>query len=112
MYQWSLWAVATLQPVVLDIMYHTAILPQAQRDTRVVERARGNLPRYLQTLETSLKDTQYLVSDTFSVADINAASVVNLAPAVGFSLDAYPVAKAWLQRLKARPAYQKAASSA
>ena len=112
MYQWSLWAVATLQPVVMDIMYHSAILPEAQRDPRVVERARANLPRYLQTLETSLTDKQYLVSDTFSVADINAASVVNLAPAVGFSLDAYPVSKAWLQRLKARPAYQKAASSA
>ena len=110
-YQWSLWAVATLQPVVMDIMYHSAILPEPQRDARVVERARSNLPRYLQTLETSLEDNQYLVSDTFSVADINAGSVVNIAPAVGFSLDPYPVSKAWLQRLKGRPAYQKAAAS-
>jgi glutathione S-transferase len=111
-YQWSLWAVATLQPVMLDIMYHSALLPKAERDPRVVERARADMPRYLQTLETSLKDKQYLVNDTFCVADINAGSVVNIAPAVGFSLDAYPTTKAWLQRLKGRPAYQKAASSA
>jgi glutathione S-transferase len=109
-YQWSLWAVATLQPVVLDIMYHSAMLPEPQRDARVVERARASLTRYLQTLETSLDQKQYLVSDTFSVADINAGSAVNIAPAVGFSLDAYPTSKAWLQRLKARPAYQKAAA--
>jgi glutathione S-transferase len=109
-YQWSLWAVATLQPVVLDIMYHAAILPESERDSRVVERARSSLPRYLQTLETSLKDKQYLVSDTFSVADINAASVVNIVPAVGFSLDAYPATQAWLLRLRGRPAYRKAAA--
>ncbi|HMJ57123.1 MAG TPA: glutathione S-transferase family protein [Polyangiaceae bacterium] len=109
-YQWSLWAVATLQPVVLDIMYHSAVLPEPERDARVVDRARASLPRYLQTLETSLDQKQYLVSDTFSVADINAASVVNIAPAVGFSLDGYPVTKAWLQRLKGRAAYQKAAA--
>jgi glutathione S-transferase len=108
-YQWSLWAVATLQPVVLDIMYHSAILPESQRDARVVERARSSLPRSLQTLETALEQRHYLVNDTFGVADINAGSVVNIVPAVGFSLDAHPMTKAWLHRLKVRPAYQTAA---
>ena len=109
-YQWSLWGLSTLQPLVMDIMNHLAILPEAERDPRVAARARASLPRYLQLLETSLDGRHYLVRDTFTVADINAGSVLNIVPAVGFPLDPYPSTKEWLHRLKARPAYQKAAS--
>jgi glutathione S-transferase len=109
-YQWSLWALSTLQPVVMDIMNHLAILSEAERDPRVAERARASLPRYLQVLETSLDGRHYLVRDTFTVADINAGSVVNIVPAVGFPLDPYPNTKEWLHGLKARRAYQMAAA--
>ena len=110
-YQWSLWGISTLQPVVMDIMNHLAILPEPERDPRVAERARASLPRYLPVLEAALTDHLYLVRDTFTVADINAGSVVNVVPAVGYALDPYPNTKEWLQRLKARPAYQMVAAA-
>ena len=110
-YQWSLWAITNLQPILMDIMNHAALLPEPERNPKVAEKARAKVPRYLEMVEAALGEKQYLVGDTFSVADINVASVVNLAPAVGHSLDAHPLLKAWLHRLKERPAYKRVAAA-
>jgi glutathione S-transferase len=66
---------------------------------------------YLKIIDGGLRDKEYLVGGRFTVADVNAASVINLAPAVGCPLDPYPATAAWLGRLKARPAYKRAASA-
>jgi len=110
-YQWSLWAMTNVQPILLDIMYHTALLPEAERDPQHAEKARGWMVPYLKILDGALRGKMYLVAGRFSVADINAGSVINLAPFLGCPLDSYPSAAGWLARLKARPAYKLAASA-
>jgi len=110
-YQWSLWAMTNVQPILLDIMYHTALLPEPERDAKQAEKARGWMVPYLNVLDGALRGKEYLVAGKFTVADVNAASVINLAPFLGVPLDAYPSVAAWLGRLKARPAYKRAASA-
>ena len=110
-YQWSLWAMTNVQPILIDIMYHTALLPEPERDPKQAEKGRGWMIPYLKVIDGGLRGKEYLVANRFGVADINAGSVINMAPFVGCPLDAHADVAAWLARLKARPAYQRAASA-
>jgi glutathione S-transferase len=99
-YQWSFWAITNLQPDLLTVMFEGG-KPSA-------EAAKGRLQPLLAFLEQSLVGRQYLLGNRFTVADVNAASVVNLARHTGL-LAGLPSASAWMERLAARPAYQRAA---
>ena len=102
--QWSYWAISNLQPEALKMMFHTVYLPEDQRNPKEVEAGRTGAARYLAQLEDELTG-EYLVGGRFTLADLNCASVVNLAPRAG--LETGPRTTAWLSRLHARPAFQK-----
>jgi glutathione S-transferase len=86
-------------------MFHTAMLPPEQRDPAVAEASRTLCARYLAQLEAALTGA-YLLGDRFTVADVNVGSVVNLALRTGST--AGPRVTAWMEGLRARPAYQRA----
>ena len=106
-YQWSFWALTNLQPDLLLIMFDGMRAPEV-RQPEAVEAAKARVAPLLGFLERSLEGKEYLVGDRFTVADVNAGSVVNLARAVGL-LGELPAVAAWMERLAARPAYQRAA---
>ena len=106
-YQWSFWALTNVQPDLLEVMFD-AMKPPAQRSPQAVESAKERLRPLLGFLEHSLVGRQYLIGNRFTVADVNAGSVVNLARHTGM-LQGLPNASAWMERLAARPAYQRAA---
>jgi len=109
-YSWSLWSISTLQHEVVRVMHHTFVVPQDSRSAYEVETGKMNAQRYLDHLETELPASGYLVDRRLTVADLNVASVVNLAAAMaGGKLG--PATAAWLDGLKARPAWKKVASS-
>jgi glutathione S-transferase len=103
--QWSFWAATNLQPEALKVMFHTAMLPPDQRDPAQAEAGTKLVARFLAQLEAALTGA-YLVGDRFTVADVNVGSVVNLALRSG--LPAGPRVTAWMEGLRARPAYQRA----
>jgi glutathione S-transferase len=103
--QWSYWAITNLQPEALKVMMHSMFLPEPQRDAKILEGARAASARYLAQLEGELAG-DFLVGSRFTLADVNCGSVVNLAVRAG--LTAGPRVDAWIARLRARPAYQKA----
>jgi len=109
-YAWSLWSISTLQHEVVRVMHHTFIVPQESRSAYEVETGKTNVQRYLDHLETELPASGYLVDGRLTVADLNVASVVNLAAAMASGVLA-PKTAAWLDGLKARPAWKKVASS-
>jgi glutathione S-transferase len=103
--QWSYWAITNLQPEALKVMMHSMFLPEPQRDAKVLEGARAAAARLLAQLEGELSG-EYLVGGRFTLADVNCGSVANLALRGG--LTAGPRVTAWIERLRARPAYKKA----
>lgn len=107
-YQWSLWAITNIQPELLTVMFD-AMKPADQRNPTAVDAAKLRLQPQLAFLERSLEGHEYLVGDRFTVADVNAGSVMNLARVTG-QLSGYPSTGAWTERLVARPAFQRAAA--
>jgi glutathione S-transferase len=109
-HQWSLWALTNLQPELLTVMSHSALLPEGDRDPKRLESARVAATPLIALLDRALGNDDFLVGGRFTVADVNAGSVVNIAKFIGLLADA-PAASAWLERLRARPAFQRAAAS-
>ncbi len=108
-YQWSLWAITNLQPEALTVMRHTMLLSEADRIPKLVEPAKKECARLLAQLEQALTG-EYLVGGRFTVADINAGSLVMLALRIG-AATAGPNVAAWSKRLHERPALKTATTS-
>jgi len=106
-YQWSLWAITNVQPELLAVMFD-AMRPADQKDPSRVDAAKLRLEPQLAFLDKTLEGREHLVGDAFSVADVNVGSVMNIARALGL-LSGLPNASVWMERLVARPAFQRAA---
>ncbi|HEY5950468.1 MAG TPA: glutathione S-transferase family protein [Kofleriaceae bacterium] len=109
-YSWSLWCITNLQPAVMRVARHVVFVPAEQRSGYEVETGKADSQALLDELERGLDGVSYLVAGKLSVADINVASVVNLAAAFGAATLA-PRTQAWLAALKARPAWQTVAKA-
>ena len=105
-WQWSLWGITNLQPSVLQVMMHTALLPEDKRNPTTAAEARARVGSLLAILEEQLTG-EFLVGDRFTAAEVNCGSTVNLASRAGLTGDK-PRIDAWLARLRERPAYQRA----
>jgi len=77
-------------------------------DETIVQSALKDLPTFLGYLEGELAAREYLVADTFTLADVSVAcQLVNLRHA-GVAVDAtqFPRVAAWFERVVARPSLQ------
>jgi glutathione S-transferase len=106
-YEWSFWSISNVQPLFVTVLLHTMIKPEAERDPKAVEAARAQIPPYLDVLNHALQGKEYLVANRFTVADLNAASVIGLGSFVGIDLSAYANIQTWLARVQSRPSYSK-----
>lgn len=75
-------------------------------DVETAEAGRKELTRYLSVLEATLGDREWLEGE-FSLADIAYAPHLWLVAEGGFDFASTPAVRAWLDRLWARPAWQK-----
>ena len=96
---------AAARPAHGDVRRHEA---EGGAQPEAVDSAKKRLTPLLAHLDQSLANREYLVTNRFTVADCNAGSVANLARATGL-LAALPNTLAWMERLAARPAFQRAA---
>lgn len=104
--QWTLWAVTEVEP------YSTLVIREMRRgdetDQHLVAKYRDCARNALDTIETALaKGGEYLLENRFTLADLNAASVLYTLPMIGVDLDTAPGTAAWLERCLARPAWVK-----
>jgi len=76
----------------------------------IAEQARETYGVRLAALEARLAGRQFLAGDRFTLADISNAYALNLAGLLG--IPSGPNATAYFERMKARPAFQKAAAVA
>jgi glutathione S-transferase len=106
-YEWSFWSISNVQPLLLTVLLHTMIKPEAERDPKAVETARAQIPPYLDLLNRALQGKEYLVANRFTVADLNTASVIGLGSFVGVDFSGYANIQAWLSRVQSRPSFAK-----
>jgi glutathione S-transferase len=109
MMQWTLWA-ATEPEYQLTMIVREMRRGDAKDPQRIAAATEG-LRACLKTLETHLaKGTSYILGDTFTIADLNVASVLCVVGMMGVTLDAYPAIDAWMKRCLSRPAWLKVQS--
>jgi glutathione S-transferase len=106
-FQWSLWAMTEAEEPIITALLHRMSLPEEQRDAKKADDAVERFKKPLAVLDGALAGRQYLLGDGFTVADLNVASVVSLAPPADIDLGSASNVQAWLGRCLARPAFAR-----
>jgi glutathione S-transferase len=106
--QWSFWAMTEVEKPALAVLLHRFFLPEDQRDSKLADEAEQQLHQPLAVLDQQLATTGYLVGPTFTVADLNVASVLSWARMGRVNLTAFPHVDRWLAGCLKRPAAVKA----
>jgi glutathione S-transferase len=102
--QWSFWVVTEVEKPLLFASANRALFPEGARDEDQARMAIDKLDRPFKVLDAHLAERAHLLGTRFTVADLNVATVMDLAPQCGISLAAWPRLQAWHQGCLARPA--------
>ncbi|WP_413291043.1 glutathione S-transferase family protein [Bdellovibrio sp. HCB337] len=105
--QWAFWTMTEAQPPMVDILVQKLFVPEGKKDLALIERREKQMPGILEVLEKSLTNKKFLVGDKYSVADLMAASAVNIATGLKLDMSMFPNIKAWFAEVKSRPAWVK-----
>jgi glutathione S-transferase len=105
--QWSFWAVLEMEELLLDLLIHRALLPEFTRDPSHAERAELLLQKPLGVLNAALAGREFLSGGSFTVADLNVASILVWGKMARLALSAHSEVKRWLDGCLARPAYSR-----
>lgn len=106
-YQWSFWASSEVQDPLIQVLIQKMFMPDEKRSQAVIDENMEKLPAYFKTLNEALNGKAYLNGRDFSLADLNTASVMSIAPMLGINLSEYKNIESWLKALSDRPAFQK-----
>jgi glutathione S-transferase len=104
LWQWLCFEQYNLEPNVATVRFWVSIQKKtaAQLGERLPEKvAKGY--EALAVLEMGLKGRDFLVANRFTLADIALYAYTHVAPEGGFSLEAYPNVRAWMERVAAQP---------
>ncbi len=100
-YQWASFAMTELEPKIIEV--------RANRESEP-EQAAGSEERFRSTarvVEEALAETEYLVGERFSVADVIVGAVLAFGKRLELT-EGMPRIEAYLDRLDARPARERA----
>jgi glutathione S-transferase len=110
--QWSFWVMTEVEKPALTVLLHRFFLPKNKRDSKLADEAEHQLQKPLSVLDQRLATTGYLIGETFTVADLNVASVLSWVR-IGFvALSGFPHVDQWLAGCLKRPAAVRARNSA
>ncbi len=105
--QWFHYCEGMVMPPINTIVVHTILLPPERRDETALGQAQRLLARAVQPIEDDMQGKQYLAGD-FSAADTMLGHSIMMAERMQIVNDEHPNLKAYIARLKERPALQKA----
>jgi glutathione S-transferase len=92
----------------LTLLNQRVLLPAEKRDEKVAQRVIDALRAPLAVLDGALQGKHYLLGNSFTIADLNVASVLSWAIPAKLDMSATPAAQAWLQKCLSRDANKKA----
>lgn len=105
--QWFHYCEGMVMPPINTIVVQTILLPPERRDETALGQAQRLLAKAVQPVEDAMFGKDYLAGD-FSAADTMLGHSIMMAERMGIVSNDHPNLKAYIQRLKARPALQKA----
>lgn len=105
--QWFHYCEGMVMPPINTIVVHTLLLPEERRDANVLGQAKRLLTRALAPVEEALEGKDYLIGD-FSGADIMLGHACFMSNRFGCVTDDMVNLKAYIERIAARPAFDKA----
>lgn len=109
--RWAFYQSAHVSPAASAV--HRSLNPAHVRylgehsDARAAENGRKDLARFLPVLEDALSHADWLIGQ-YSLADIAFAPHLGILVQYGFDFPGTPRVRAWLERIRARPAWQRA----
>lgn len=107
-WQWSVWAISEIEPLQMQIVIQRIFTPADKRNPKVIDGATNSLQRPLKVLDAALNGRDWLVGETFSVADLNVAAVMHLMKMIGFNYSEHVNVQRWADACYARPALARA----
>jgi glutathione S-transferase len=105
-YQWICYALTEIEPPFAAVGVQLR-KPEAERDLRVIAVESERMSKAVAQLEPVLAKGPYLLGPTFSVADVTIGSMLSFARLRNV-MPANPVFDAYIERIRARPAFQRA----
>ena len=105
--QWFHYCEGMVMPPINTIVVHTILLPPERRDETALGQAQRLLARAVQPVEDDMVGKDYVAGD-FSAADTMLGHSIMMSQRMGIVTDDHPNLTAYIERLKARPALQKA----
>ena len=105
--QWFHYCEGMVMPPVNTIVVQTVLLPPERRDETALAQAQKLLTKSLQPVDEALAGKEYLIGD-FSAADIMLGHACFMSNRLGCVPDDMVNLKAYVERIAARPAFQKA----
>jgi glutathione S-transferase len=103
---WALWAATGVEPHSIQVLYHRAAKPEAERDPAIAGAAVDALRAPFAVLDRHLATTGFVVGSRFTVADLNLAEVFRYAMPASELFEAAPNVANWLAACHARPAFK------
>jgi glutathione S-transferase len=106
--QWSFWAITETEKPALAVLLHKVFLPEAEREPEAAKEGEQQLQTPLKVLDQALSETGHLIGNSFTVADLNVASVLSWAKMARMDFSKFPQVNQWLTSAIRRPAAVKA----
>ena len=108
--QWSIWAMTEIEPPFVELFLQRIILPEEKRDPQAEETAIETINRPIGVLENILSKNDYVLGNTFTIADLNLVSIFTLNDIVKITMENFTRTEGWIEKCKSRSAYKKMAS--
>lgn len=102
--QWSIWAIADLQPPMIQSFIQRVFVPEERRSQSIIDENEEKIGPMLEVLENSLEH-KFLAGENFTLADINVVSVVDILDALKYDTSAYPKLTQWVANARETPSY-------
>jgi len=109
--QWVHAGEATLTPPLGQLVQHRFARPEDKRVPMLADEAADRFRGYLAILDSALGGKHFLLGADLTLADVMVGYAFHLASLFGLMTDAPAHARAYWDRLQARPGYQKAISA-
>jgi glutathione S-transferase len=106
-YQWTIFAVADLEHAAVTCLNHSGFDEYHPFDAGGLSKGKERFLDGLAIVNTALEGREYLVGDTFTLADLHIACLITFPVVSSFPRDDYINITPWLQKCTGRPAFAK-----